>query len=61
MWKENVNDNFKYIFLAATSSLKGMSDMKKFEKARELKIHAERIRGVYTEELKDKVMAIRQR
>lgn len=38
MWKENVNDNFKYVFLAATSSLKGQSDMKKFEKARELKV-----------------------
>jgi DNA topoisomerase-1 len=38
MWKENVNDSFKYIFLAATSSLKGQSDMKKFEKARELKV-----------------------
>ena len=38
MWKENVNDNTKYIFLAANSSLKGQSDMKKFEKARELKV-----------------------
>lgn len=61
MWKENVNDNFKYIFLAATSSLKGMSDMKKFEKARELSKHVVRIREAYTAELKDKVMATRQR
>ncbi|KAJ3252413.1 DNA topoisomerase 1 [Boothiomyces macroporosus] len=38
MWKENVNESTKYIFLAATSSLKGQSDMKKFEKARELKV-----------------------
>lgn len=38
MWKENVNDSFKYIFLAANSSLKGQSDFKKFEKARELKV-----------------------
>ncbi|KAJ3191267.1 DNA topoisomerase 1, partial [Irineochytrium annulatum] len=28
MWKENVNDNIKYVFLAATSSLKGKSDLK---------------------------------
>ena len=38
MWKENVNENFKYVFLAANSSLKGQSDFKKFEKARELKV-----------------------
>ena len=37
-WKENVNENFKYVFLAANSSLKGQSDFKKFEKARELKV-----------------------
>lgn len=37
-WKENVNGNFKYVFLAAGSSLKGQSDMMKFEKARELKV-----------------------
>lgn len=37
-WKENINGNFKYVFLAAGSSLKGQSDMTKFEKARELKV-----------------------
>jgi len=37
-WKENVNENIKYVFLAANSSLKGQSDFKKFEKARELKV-----------------------
>ncbi len=37
-WKENINGNFKYVFLAASSSLKGQSDMQKFEKARELKV-----------------------
>ncbi|KAI8913708.1 hypothetical protein BC831DRAFT_490026 [Entophlyctis helioformis] len=61
MWKENVNESFKYVFLAANSSLKGQSDFKKFEKARELKKHIDRIRADYTEELKDKVMATRQR
>lgn len=34
-WVENVNGN---LFLAAGSSLKGQSDMSKFEKARELKV-----------------------
>ncbi|KAL2915688.1 DNA topoisomerase 1 [Polyrhizophydium stewartii] len=61
MWKENVNESFKYVFLAATSSLKGQSDFKKFEKARELKKHAAMIRRQYTEELRDKLMATRQR
>jgi DNA topoisomerase-1 len=37
-WKENVNENIKYVFLAANSTLKGQSDFKKFEKARELKV-----------------------
>jgi len=61
MWKENVNDSFKYVWLAAGSSLKGQSDFKKFEKARELKKHIAQIRADYTLELKDKLMATRQR
>ncbi|KAG6911134.1 hypothetical protein DXG01_003874 [Tephrocybe rancida] len=60
-WTENVNSNHKYVFLAAGSSLKGQSDMMKFEKARELKNHVDRIRQNYTRDLKSKVMADRQR
>lgn len=60
-WKENVNDNFKYVFLAANSSLKGQSDFKKFEKARTLKDLVVSIRADYTIELKDKLMMTRQR
>lgn len=60
-WKENVNDSTKYVFLAAGSSLKGQSDMKKFEKARDLKKVVATIRRDYTAELKDKLMATRQR
>ncbi|KZT29005.1 hypothetical protein NEOLEDRAFT_1128512 [Neolentinus lepideus HHB14362 ss-1] len=60
-WTENINGNYKYVFLAAGSSLKGQSDMIKFEKARELKNHVDRIRRDYTENLKNKVMADRQR
>jgi DNA topoisomerase I len=37
-WTENINGNTKYVMFAATSSLKGISDYKKFEKARELKV-----------------------
>ncbi|KAF9241621.1 DNA topoisomerase I [Melanogaster broomeanus] len=60
-WVENVNGNYKYVFLAAGSSLKGQSDMTKFEKARELKNHVARIRADYQADLKSKVMADRQR
>ena len=60
-WTENVNGNIKYVLFAASSSFKGMSDLKKFEKARELKKHILRIRRDYTEELKDTIMATRQR
>ncbi|TDL24259.1 hypothetical protein BD410DRAFT_719554 [Rickenella mellea] len=60
-WTENINGQHKYVFLAAGSSLKGQSDMMKFEKARELKKHVDRIRQDYNNELKSKVMADRQR
>lgn len=45
-WVENVNGNYKYVFLAAGSSLKGQSDMQKFEKARELKVGRLFYRGI---------------
>ncbi|KAK1752383.1 hypothetical protein QBC47DRAFT_305312 [Echria macrotheca] len=61
MWQENVNGNYKYIMLAANSAVKGQADYKKFEKARELKKHIDRIRKDYTRELKSDVMADRQR
>ncbi|KAK4684184.1 DNA topoisomerase I, partial [Tremellales sp. Uapishka_1] len=60
-WKENVNDQTKYVFLAAGSSWKGQSDRSKFEKARELIKHVDQIRKDYSEDLKSKVMADRQR
>ncbi|KIK67381.1 hypothetical protein GYMLUDRAFT_37488 [Collybiopsis luxurians FD-317 M1] len=60
-WTENINQSHKYVFLAAGSSLKGQSDMMKFEKARELKNHVDRIRANYSGDLRSKVMAERQR
>lgn len=60
-WKENINGSPKYVLLAHSSSLKGMSDYKKFEKARELKNHVGHIRENYRKELDDKVMENRQR
>ena len=38
MWQENINGAYKYVMLAANSDIKGQSDHKKFEKARELKV-----------------------
>ena len=60
-WKENINNQVKYVFLAANSSFKGQSDFKKFEKARELKDKIEDIRKQYQIEWKDNLMATRQR
>lgn len=61
MWQENINGAYKYVMLGAASDVKGQSDFKKFEKARELKKHIEKIRRDYTKELKSEVMADRQR
>ena len=61
MWQENINGAYKYVMLAAKSSIKGQSDFKKFEKARELKKHIDRIRKEYTRDLHAELMADRQR
>jgi DNA topoisomerase I len=61
MWQENINGNYKYVMLAANSDIKGMSDFKKFEKARELKKHIDRIRKDYKKDLKAELMADRQK
>ena len=61
MWQENINGNYKYVMLAANSDVKGQSDYKKFQKARELKTHIDRIRKDYRENLKNELMAERQK
>jgi len=61
MWQENINGAYKYVMLAANSDIKGQSDFKKFEKARELKKHIDRIRADYRADLKAEKMADRQR
>ena len=45
MWQENINGAYKYVMLAANSDIKGQSDFKKFEKARELKVKSPCGRG----------------
>lgn len=61
MWQENINGNYKYVMLAANSDVKGQSDFKKFEKARQLKKHIAHIRNDYRKELKAELMSDRQR
>jgi DNA topoisomerase-1 len=61
MWQENINGAYKYVMLAANSDIKGQSDYKKFEKARELKKHIDRIRKDYKRDLKSEKMVDRQR
>lgn len=61
MWQENINGAYKYVMLAANSDIKGQSDYKKFEKARELKKHIDRIRKDYRKDMKSELMADRQR
>jgi DNA topoisomerase-1 len=61
MWQENINGAYKYVMLAANSDIKGQSDYKKFEKARELKKHIDRIRKDYQRDLRSEKMADRQR
>lgn len=59
-WNENINGSYKYVLFAPNSSLKTMSDFKKFETARELKKHVLKIRKEYTKMLKDEKMGNRQ-
>jgi DNA topoisomerase I len=61
MWQENVNGNYKYVMLAANSDVKGQSDYKKFEKARELKKHIDKIRADYRKGLKAALTQDRQK
>lgn len=60
-WVENINGAQKYVFLAPGSSLKGQSDLKKFETARRLKAVVNKIRKENKKELHDKEMFVRQR
>lgn len=49
---DSYKKNNKYIFLAAQSSLKSKSDMKKYEKARKLKECIEKVRNNYQNKLR---------
>ncbi|KAK4254398.1 hypothetical protein QN277_009785 [Acacia crassicarpa] len=54
-WNDPINPKlFKYVFLAASSSLKGQSDKEKYEKARMLKNYIGNIRAAYTKDFTSK-------
>ncbi|ONK70111.1 uncharacterized protein A4U43_C05F30370 [Asparagus officinalis] len=54
-WNDPINTKeLKYVFLAASSSLKGQSDKDKYEKARLLKDYIEGIRATYTKNFTSK-------
>ncbi|GMH08897.1 hypothetical protein Nepgr_010737 [Nepenthes gracilis] len=60
-WNDPINPKeFKYVFLAASSTLKGQSDKEKYEKARMLKDYIQDIRVTYTKNFSSKDMTKRQ-
>ncbi|KIS70027.1 DNA topoisomerase I [Mycosarcoma maydis] len=59
-WKENINGQYKYVFLDATSNFKTNSDREKFEKARKLDTVVKQIRRDVNKNLKSKVRHERQ-
>ena len=60
-WNDPINPKeFKYVFLAASSSWKCQSDREKYEKARTLKDYIDNIRATYTRRFKSKDETSRQ-
>ncbi|PKA47375.1 DNA topoisomerase 1 [Apostasia shenzhenica] len=60
-WNDPINSKeYKYVFLAASSSLKGQSDKEKYEKARMLKSYIQNIRANYTKDFTSKDATKRQ-
>lgn len=60
-WIENVQGQGKYVMLNPSSKLKGEKDWQKYETARRLLKHIDKIRATYRDEWKSKEMRIRQR
>ncbi|KAB7495843.1 DNA topoisomerase 1 [Armadillidium nasatum] len=60
-WNENIQGSTKYVMLNAASKLKGEKDWQKYETARRLHLHVDKIRENYRMDWKSKEMRIRQR
>ncbi|KAK8488000.1 hypothetical protein V6N12_002057 [Hibiscus sabdariffa] len=60
-WNDPINPKeLKYVFLTASSSLKGQSDKEKYEKARMLKEYIKNISATYTKDFASKDVTKRQ-
>jgi len=60
-WKDNITDQYKYMYLDPSSSLNGRKDWEKYEKARRLGTKITKIREDYMEDMKSTDMRVRQR
>jgi len=60
-YRDNVNGDFKYIWLAPSSRFKGESDIKKYTKAQKLKKYIDEIRKNYQREMRSEHSQFRQR
>ncbi|KAG5493316.1 hypothetical protein GH5_02059 [Leishmania sp. Ghana 2012 LV757] len=60
-WRDSVAGNVKYVMLAPSSTIKGQSDMMKFEKARKLKDKVDDIRASYMKDFKSNDVHVAQR
>lgn len=59
-YRDSVNNSFKYIFLGASSAVKGAKDFLKYELARRLKSHVAAIRQDYTSKMKSSEISEQQ-
>ncbi|GFE55022.1 DNA topoisomerase I [Babesia ovis] len=59
-YRDSVNDQFKYMYPAAQSKFKGLHDFLKYNKARELKKHIEKIRKDYHAKMRSSEVVERQ-
>lgn len=59
-WKENINNQVKYMQLSASSSFKGKSDQSKYNKAALLCDNIDKIRASYKKKLRSKESETRQ-
>mmetsp|Transcript_15779 Transcript_15779/g.38918 ORF Transcript_15779/g.38918 Transcript_15779/m.38918 type:complete len:808 (-) Transcript_15779:249-2672(-) len=53
-WIDNINGDYKYVWLASSSKFKGVSDFLKYEKSRALKRIIDKIRNDYIKNFKSK-------
>ncbi|ETO34200.1 DNA topoisomerase type I, partial [Reticulomyxa filosa] len=59
-WVENINGQHKFVYLHSSSRFKGVADVKKYEKARQLKKHVTRIRQDYESKLSSPQREVKQ-